>query len=348
MVWLALCLAFLVAVAVWVWGKTFLRRTGSHADLPNGRIPPKISTLEERDDPQTARTLSDASQKKESSKEDVSWEVGIPINSEAKLQIIQPAEAASAEPLVRSRQIWADDTIEIEPGLGIVCAKANHYKDELFTRAQSHLKKEVNLFIISKDERDSVLRKECGLLLASRLSDLEGNSKMLDAYCMGVPVLLAEDIGGCNIGDSVKAYFSPSGLARYQQLRSMFEANWELVPYQLKSNDRYFITHSDSGYKLLSRLEVYLKEAIGPKQEIKSQAVPKSRQLDFVVVPTLRTTSARFISVLTREMPVLAIRSYDLEGRRAGDEVPAWRWKGGDFFIYPPLNRSRISESKAY
>ncbi len=86
---------------------------------------------------------------------------------------------------------------------------------------------------------------------------------------------------------------------------------------------------------------------LGPRQEIKTQTVPRKAELDFVVVPTLRTTSAKFLSVLARETPVLAIRSSDLEGRAIGDEVPAWRWKGGEFFVYPPMKRSRKGEPLA-
>lgn len=345
MIWLALCLAIAVAVTVWLWGRAALRRSVSHADLPNGPGILPIPTADAGDDLGRELPLGAALQEEQLTEAEAADKAGSPEIPGAEVEISAPAQVPSAQPLVQAGALWVEESVEIEPGLGVVCAKANHYRDELFSEAQNHLKNDLNLFLISKDDRDAVFKKECGLLLASRLSDLQSNGKIQDAYAIGVPVLLAEDVGDCRIGDTLKGHFSQAGLEEYQRARSAFEVNWEMVSYRLQGNDRYFLTHSDSGYKLLSKLEDYLKETLGPKQEINRQIVPKGKQLDFVVVPTLRTTSSKFISVLAREVPVLAIRSYDLEGRSVGDEVPAWRWKGGEFFLYPTLKRDRINEA---
>jgi hypothetical protein len=260
---------------------------------------------------------------------------------------IASADFHPVEASAKARVEWVEDKVEIEPGIGVACAKANHYADELFAKAQDRLKVDINMFLLGKNDQDVVLKKECGLLLASRLSDIETNSKIQDAYTLGVPIVLAEDVCRYVNGGSLTAYLSPDRLQEYKRSQSAFEENWDLVPYRLQGNDKYFLTHSDAGYKLLSSLEGYLREVIGPKQDVKSQSIPKGKPLDFVVVPTLRTTSAKFISVLAREMPVLAIRSSDLEGREIGDDVPAWRWKGGEFFLYPPLRRERDRATQA-
>lgn len=347
MVWVALCLAVVVTVTVWLWGRSALRRSVSHADLQRRPRLPLSTTTDARAETESDVPLGAALQENEELEEEVPQTPELRIARKADGEIATPADVLPAPVGVQEEVLWVEGTIEIEPGLGIVCAKANNYKDELFTQAQNKLKTELNLFLISKNDRDGVLKKECGLLLASRLSDHESNSKIQDAYLLGVPVLLAEDVGECMTGDLLKVYFSPAGLEEYQRVRAASQANWELVSYQLQGNDRYFLTHSDAGYKLLSSLEVYLKETLGSKQEIKSQTVPKGKQIDFVIVPTLRTTSSKFISVLSREIPVLAIRSSDMEGCSVGDEVPAWRWKGGEFYSYPPLKRNRIGEPRA-
>lgn len=336
MAWIAIFLAISVAAAVWVWGRAAQRRRGSHAELPSRTGISPSPTLDAGDRPLSNGLGGAAVQEEEVH---ATTEPAEALSS--LVEIAAPPAEPAVETITRAGAPWVEGAIEIEPGLGVACAKANHYKDQLFIQAQTHLKKDLNLFLISKDDRDVVLRKECGLLLASRLADLETNGKIQDAYALGVPVLLAEDVGDCAIGDMLKVHFSPAQLQEYQRIRSAFEAQWELVPYQLKGNDKYFLTHSDAGYKLLNGLEVYLEQALGPRQEIKSQSVSKKVELDFVVVPTLRTTSSKFLSVLARETPVLAIRSPDLEGRGIGDEVPAWRWKGGEFFMYPPMKRAR-------
>lgn len=343
MVVIALFLAVSVAVAVWLWARTAVRRGNSHADLPKGFGAPEAPIVQAGDS--FIEDHHGTTPKPEKSlKSDASRDPKSPNAPGSSIQVDVKAEAPTAQTLIRAGAQWMAGAIEIEPGIGVVCAKGNHYKDPAFEDAQNHLKNVLNLFLITKNDRDAVLSKECGLLLTSRLADLEHNSKIQDAYALGVPVLLAEDVGACRIGDSVKVYLSPAQLQHYKRGRSEFDANWELVSYQLKGNDMYFLTHSYSGYKLLAELEDHLEQALGPKQEIKGQYVPKGRALDFVVVPTLRTTSARFISVLARENPVLAIRSYDLEGRSVGDMVPAWRWKGGEYFIYPPMKRERTSQ----
>jgi len=350
MAWIAVCLAVAAGVVVWLWGRSAFRRHGSHADLPNGHRIIPIPTVVAADGIQREDTLGTAQQEEDAQEEEVVDHEGEPqflqpLVSRADGDIVDPVTVAPTQPFIQSGAAWVEANVEIEAGLGVACAKANHYLDEQFIQAQNHLKKKLNLFLISKDDRDAVLKKECSLLLTSRLADLANNGKIQDAYALGVPVLLAEDVGDCGVGDSLKVYLSPARLLEYQRQRSVFDDNWELVPYMLKGNDRYFLTHSDAGYKLLKVLEDYLENTLGTKQEIKSQSVPKSKEIDFVVVPCLRTTSARFTSVLARENPVLVIRSQDLEGRSVGDEVPAWRWKGGDFFMYPPLKRERNNKA---
>jgi hypothetical protein len=260
MVWVALSLALAVAVAVWVWGRAALRRSASHAELPgeteiSSSPAVDVGVTTPNDDPDSAAVLQEEVQHTAETADVLPVEV----------ETAAPAAEPPAATLIRAGAPWVEGVIEIEPGLGVVCAKANRYKDSLFIQAQDHLKNALNLFLISKNDLDVVLKKECGMLLASKLSDLESNGKIQDAYALGVPVLLAEDVGDCAIGDMLKAYFSPARLQEYQRMRSAFEAQWEIVPYQLKGNDRYFLTHSASGYKLLPALEAYLEQTLGPQ-----------------------------------------------------------------------------------
>ena len=229
---------------------------------------------------------------------------------------------------------WVADYVELEPGLGVVCAKDNSYHDPTFKQAQDWLKRELNLFLIAKDNVDAVSGKECSILLASRLSDLNTNLKVKSAFLCGVPVVLSSDVVGRQARDHVKAYFAANQVKIYQDTRLKFDCNWELVGLRLTAGMRYFLTHSNAGYKLLEREERFLEGLLGPKLETKN-SIPKSTEIDMVVVPTLRTNSAKFIQVIKRKSPVLAVRAADLHGASIGDKIPAWKWLSGDFFCYP-------------
>ena len=247
---------------------------------------------------------------------------------------VAPPRPASLSNISSAGSEWAADFLEIEAGLGVVCAKDNSYKDELFIQAQNYLKRERNLFLMSKNDADIVKRKECSFVLASKLSDISTNPKIRDAFERGIPVVLASEVLASQPGDPVKAYLSHLCIDGFRDSRRRFEENWDLIGIRLDKNMKYFLTHSSAGYPLLAKEEAYLADLLGPKVETKN-SISKNVDLDFVVVPTLRTTSAKFAQVLERQTPVLAVKSVDVEGVSVGDEVPAWRWLGGKFFSYP-------------
>lgn len=234
---------------------------------------------------------------------------------------------------------WCEDYVEIEAGLGVVCAKSNSYVDSGFKSAQDVLRHEHGLFLIHKGK--SVQSKECSFVLAARLSDLSDNVKIQDAYAIGIPVVLAKDVLKCEYGNPVKSFLARGRLEEYQDLRRKFEANWELVSLVLDSEIKYFLTHSSAGgqLKVIEAAEEYLGRMIGPAIELKGSGVPKKKEVDMVVVPTLKTTSKKYDDVLGRTEPPLVVKVSDLKGVQLGDQVPAWRWRGGAYFQYPPIER---------
>lgn len=106
--------------------------------------------------------------------------------------------------------MWVEDVVEIEPGIGVVSARDNSISDPVFKAAQDHLRRNLDLFMMSKDDAGIVYRKEAGILLTSSLEHIEANHKILDAYRAGVPIVLAREVVECSIGESVPAYFAPT------------------------------------------------------------------------------------------------------------------------------------------
>ena len=51
--------------------------------------------------------------------------------------------------------------------------------------------------------------------------------------------------------------------------------------------------------------------------------------------------------MIEREQPVLVVKAADLKGVSLGDSIPAWRWRGGEYFQYPVLERKADSHSGA-
>ncbi|EAU73158.1 hypothetical protein [Synechococcus sp. RS9916] len=64
-------------------------------------------------------------------------------------------------------------------------------------------------------------------------------------------------------------------------------------------------------------------------------------------MPTLRTSSRKYLQVIEREQPVMVVKVADLKGVSLGDSIPAWRWRGGEYFQYPVLERKAASHSGA-
>lgn len=238
--------------------------------------------------------------------------------------------------------MWIEDVVEVEPGIGVVSARDNSTSDPVFRAAQDHLRRDLSLFMMSKDDVDIVYRKEAGILLTSSLEHIETNHKVLDAYRAGIPVVLAHEVVQCSVGDLVPAYFSPARHHEYRQAREDFLASWELGGHRLGAGDRYFTTHTRAGGELecIKRIKLYLEPVIGPSLDIGNR-LAASQEVDFVIVPTLRTVSANFQSALQRQPVIPVVRSYDLIDRLAGDEVPAWRWNGGEPWVYPRKCRDR-------
>jgi len=232
--------------------------------------------------------------------------------------------------------MWIEDLFEVEPGIGVACARDNAIPDLLFKQAQDHLRHDLSLFLLTKDDANIVYAPQCGLLLTSSLDHIESNTKILDAYRAGVPVVLATDVVACSVGESIRAFFAPSCHADYRKDRQEFEQSWQLASHVLAEGDRYFATHTRAGGKLkcIERIEEYLCPVIGDPQDV-GNALPKKQLIDFVVVPTLRTISKNFALAINRCPPVPVVRSYELIDKVEGDEVPAWIWNGGDFWTYP-------------
>lgn len=232
--------------------------------------------------------------------------------------------------------MWIEDVVEIEPGIGVVSARDNSTSDPVFKAAQDHLRRGLNLFMLNKSDAEIVYRKEAGILLTSSLDHIETNYKILDAYRAGVPVVLAREVVECSIGETVPAYFAPTRHQEYCQAREDFQASWELSAHRLSAGDLYFTTHSRAGGELecIKQIKYYLEPLIGKSLEIGNR-LAASEHVDFVIAPTLRTVSTNFQTALKRQPAIPVVRSYDLIDRLAGEEVPAWRWRGGDPWIYP-------------
>ena len=175
-------------------------------------------------------------------------------------------------------------------------------------------------------------------MLVSDLADLETNERIQQAHHFGVPVVLVGDLLAAQHPDRVRAYFAPQRAAEYRQTRGAFQAHWTQTSLEISAGMRYFLTHSNAGCSLLTQEGEYLNGLIGPRLTLKGE-VPEDQEVDMVVVPTLRTTSKKYLQVIERQRPVLVVKAEDIRNAALGDEVPAWRWQGGAYFQYPALQR---------
>ena len=232
--------------------------------------------------------------------------------------------------------MWVKDVVEIEPGLGVVSARDNSTQDPVFKAAQDHLRRDLDLFMMTKDDPDIVYKKQASLLLTSSLEHIETNNKILDAYRAGVPIILAKDAVECSIGDAIAAYLSPSRHQEYRLSKEEFDACWEPGSHRLQPGDLYFTTHTRAGGELqcIQRIKQHLEPEIGGSLEVGNRLSAR-QPVDFVIVPTLRTTSTNFELALQRQPTIPVVRSYEVIDRMAGEEVPSWRWRGGTFWMHP-------------
>ena len=136
----------------------------------------------------------------------------------------------------------------------------------------------------------------------------------------------------------VRAYLAPDRAADYHKTRGAFQAHWSKDTLRLSAGMRYFLTHSNAGCSLLTEEGDHLNAVIGPRLTLKGE-VPEDQDVDMVVVPTLRTTSRKYLQVIERKQPVLVVKAEDIRHAALGDQVPAWRWQGGAYFQYPSLDR---------
>ena len=233
---------------------------------------------------------------------------------------------------------WGMELIDLEPGQGVLCARTSREKCADFEAARSRITEEFGLFSLGKINVDAVRKKECMVMLVSELADLESNERMQQAHHFGVPVVLVRDLLAAQHPDRVRAYFSPERAVDYRRTRGAFQAHWTESSLELSAGMRYFLTHSNAGCSLLTEEGDYLNGLIGPRLSLKGE-VPEDQEVDMVVVPTLRTTSKKYLQVIERRRPVLVVKAKDLRNAALGDRVPAWRWQGGAYFQYPALER---------
>ena len=233
---------------------------------------------------------------------------------------------------------WVMELIDLEPGQGVLCARTSREKCADFEAARSRITGEFGLFSLGKINVDAVRKKECMVMLVSDLADLETNERIQQAHQFGVPVVLVSDLLAAQHPDRVRAHFAPVRATEYRQARGAFQAHWSESSLELSAGMRYFLTHSNAGCSLLTEEGEYLNALIGPRLTLKGE-VPEDQEVDMVVVPTLRTTSKKYLQVIERQRPVLVVKAEDIRHAALGDQVPAWRWHGGSYFQYPALER---------
>ena len=233
---------------------------------------------------------------------------------------------------------WVMELIDLEPGQGVLCARTSRDKCADFEAARSRITEEFGLFSLGKINVDAVRKKECMVMLVSDLADLETNERIQQAHHYGVPVVLVADLQAAKHPDGVRAYLAPDRAADYRQTKGAFQAHWSKSSLQLSAGMRYFLTHSNAGCCLLTEEGNHLNSVIGPRLTLKGE-VPEDQDVDMVVVPTLRTTSKKYLQVIERQRPVLVVKAEDIRNAALGDQVPAWRWHGGAYFQYPALER---------
>ena len=250
-------------------------------------------------------------------------------------ETVQQQEADDSEPIDGP---WVLELIDLEPGQGVLCARTSRDKCPDFEAARSRITEEFGLFSLGKINVDAVRKKECMVMLVSDLADLETNERMQQAHHYGVPVVLVADLLAAQHPDRVRAYLAPDRAADYRKTRGAFQAHWSRDTLQLSAGMRYFLTHSNAGCSLLTEEGDHLNAVIGPRLTLKGE-VPEDQDVDMVVVPTLRTTSRKYLQVIERKQPVLVVKAKDIRHAALGDQVPAWRWHGGAYFQYPSLDR---------
>ena len=263
------------------------------------------------------------------------------LESEPELnQEVQPevVEVTIEEPVDQPAGPWVMELIDLEPGQGVLCARTSRDKCADFEAARSRITEEFGLFSLGKVNVDAVRKKECMVMLVSDLADLETNERIQQAHHFGVPVVLVSDLLAAKHPDRVRAYFAPQRVAEYRQTRGAFQAHWAQTSLEISAGMRYFLTHSNAGCSLLTEEGEYLNGLIGPRLTLKGE-VPEDQEVDMVVVPTLRTTSKKYLQVIERQRPVLVVKAEDIRNAALGDQVPAWRWQGGAYFQYPALQR---------
>ena len=233
---------------------------------------------------------------------------------------------------------WVLELIDLEPGQGVLFARTSRDKCADFEAARSRITEDFGLFSLGKINVDAVRKKECMVMLVSDLADLDTNERIQQAHRYGVPVVLVADFLAARHRDRVRAYLAPDRAADYRQARGAFQAHWSKSSLQLTAGMRYFLTHSNAGCSLLTEEGNHLNAVIGPRLSLKGE-VPEDQSVDMVVVPTLRTTSRKYLQVIERQRPVLVVKAKDIRNAALGDQVPAWRWHGGPYFQYPVLER---------
>ena len=265
-----------------------------------------------------------------------------PVQSTPKsTEAAAPAPIAKVEqpPVVeQSAGPWVLELIDLEPGQGVLFARTSRDKCADFEAARSRITEDFGLFSLGKINVDAVRKKECMVMLVSDLADLETNERIQQAHRYGVPVVLVADLLAAQHRDRVRAFLSPDRAADYRQARGAFQAHWSKSSLQLSAGMRYFLTHSNAGCSLLKEEGNHLNAVIGPRLSLKGE-VPEDQSVDMVVVPTLRTTSRKYLQVIERRRPVLVVKAEDIRNAALGDQVPAWRWHGGAYFQYPVLER---------
>ena len=257
------------------------------------------------------------------------------LNQEVQPEVV---EVTIEEPVDQPPGPWVMELIDLEPGQGVLCARTSRDKCADFEAARSRITEEFGLFSLGKVNVDAVRKKECMVMLVSDLADLETNERIQQAHHFGVPVVLVGDLLAAQHPDRVRAYFAPQRAAEYRQTRGAFQAHWTQTSLEISAGMRYFLTHSNAGCSLLTQEGEYLNGLIGPRLTLKGE-VPEDQEVDMVVVPTLRTTSKKYLQVIERQRPVLVVKAEDIRNAALGDEVPAWRWQGGAYFQYPALQR---------
>ena len=258
---------------------------------------------------------------------------------EVKAQPQAEPEVAVSDPSAEQPEgPWVMELIDLEPGQGVLCARTSREKCADFEAARSRITGEFGLFSLGKINVDAVRKKECMVMLVSDLADLDTNERMQQAHHYGVPVVLVADLLAAQHPDRVRAYLAPDRAADYRKTRGAFQAHWSRDTLRLSAGMRYFLTHSNAGCSLLTEEGDHLNAVIGPRLTLKGE-VPEDQDVDMVVVPTLRTTSRKYLQVIERKQPVLVVKAKDIRHAALGDQVPAWRWHGGAYFQYPSLDR---------